>query len=134
MVTQHRPKDHRKDLRMSPIQEPSNATGRTWLQNVRDLVAIVGGVTAIVAALLWILGRQYVRGYFTAVNIPVFQVNLTLWDYAEAAWLFLIMWILLFGASIGVWYFLGQYVADSYNQRPLVGSNSVTLYCLFGLC
>lgn len=55
---------------MSSLPEPNDLKGRNFLQNVRDVVAIVGGITAVAVALLWVLGRQYTQGYYTAVGIP----------------------------------------------------------------
>jgi hypothetical protein len=64
---------------MSPNQEENDTSDRKWLSSIKDIVAIVGGITAVVVALLWAIGRSYVDGYYAGVNIPLFQANLTLW-------------------------------------------------------
>ena len=62
---------------MSPTEKEPEAKASSWLVNLRDLVAILGGTTVIVAALLWYFGRRYSLGYVSAMNIPTNQVNFT---------------------------------------------------------
>jgi hypothetical protein len=85
---------------MTPSQEGNDVADRPWLRNIKDVVAIGGGITAVVVALLWAIGRQYVKGYYATVNIPSFQDNLTLWDYGEKGWSFLLIGILVSSALV----------------------------------
>lgn len=104
---------------MMSSQEEDDTVDRRWLRNIRDTVAIAGGITAIVVALLWAIGRQYVKGYFDAVNIPAFQSNLTLWDYGEKGWPFLLMGILISSALIYTVYALR-------NLAPRIGKSTTS--------
>jgi|SRR5688572_21145965 len=54
--------------------------------NIQEAIAILGGITGIVVAILWLAGRLYTAGYFGAMNIPAFQINFSVWEYAEASW------------------------------------------------
>jgi hypothetical protein len=62
--------------------------------SLQDAVTILGGITGIVVAILWIAGRVYMAGYFGAMNIPAFQINFSIWEYAEAAWSRIVLYFL----------------------------------------
>lgn len=61
---------------------------------VQEILTILGGVAGIVIAILWVAGRFYAAGYFEAMNIPAFQINFSIWEYAELSWLKLIFFFL----------------------------------------
>jgi hypothetical protein len=61
---------------------------------IQEAVSILGGITGIIVAILWIAGRFYAAGYYSAMNIPSFQVNFSIWEYAEVSWLKLIFFFL----------------------------------------
>ena len=48
----------------------------------------------MIVAILWLGGRFYMAGYFGAMNIPAFQINFSVWEYAEAAWSRVIIYFL----------------------------------------
>jgi hypothetical protein len=83
--------------------------------NIQEAVSILGGITGIIVAILWLAGRFYMLGYFGAMNIPAFQINFSVWEYAEAAW------------SRVIFYFLGQVFV------PLILTASVALASLVTL-
>lgn len=58
---------------------------RTYIEDLKDMATIFAGLTAAVVALLWYLGRSYARGYYEALNIELFHLNFSLWDYGEVA-------------------------------------------------
>jgi hypothetical protein len=62
--------------------------------NIQEAVSILGGITGIIVAILWLAGRFYMAGYFGAMNIPAFQINFSVWEYAEAAWSRVILYFL----------------------------------------
>jgi hypothetical protein len=62
--------------------------------NIQGLITVLGGITGIIVAILWTAGRFYAAGYFGAMNIPAFQINFSVWEYAEVAWLKLIFYFL----------------------------------------
>ena len=62
--------------------------------NIQEAVTVLGGLTGIVVAILWIAGRFYAIGYFNAMNIPSSQINFSVWEYAELSWLRLIFYFL----------------------------------------
>ena len=61
---------------------------------IQEAVTILGGITGLIVAILWLGGRSYMEGYFTAMNIPSFQINFSIWEYAEASWQRLIFYFL----------------------------------------
>lgn len=87
----------RRKIQRKPIRklrdeanEPSTAEGL----NIQAVVTVLGGVTGIIVAVLWVAGRFYAAGYFGAMNIPSFQINFSVWEYAEVSWLKLIFYFL----------------------------------------
>lgn len=62
--------------------------------HIQEALTILGGLTGLVVAILWVAGRFYMAGYFDAMNIPSSQINLSVWEYAEASWLRLIFFFL----------------------------------------
>lgn len=63
--------------------------------NFREAITILGGITGLIVALLWIAGRFYANGYFAEMNIPLYQINYSIWDYAELAWLRLVTYFFI---------------------------------------
>ena len=80
-----RKKVQRKSIRHLPESSDRGQTDAKGL-NIRDAITILGGTTGLVVAVLWIAGRSYSAGYFSAMNIPSFQINFSIWEYAEASW------------------------------------------------
>jgi hypothetical protein len=62
--------------------------------SIQEILTILGGVTGVIIAILWVAGRFYAAGYFGAMNIPAFQINFSIWEYAELSWLKLIFFFL----------------------------------------
>ena len=62
--------------------------------NIQEILTLLGGVTGVIIAILWVAGRFYAAGYFGAMNIPAFQINFSIWEYAELSWLKLIFFFL----------------------------------------
>jgi len=88
-----RRKVQRKPIRRLP--ERTNAErgyARDW--DFRDTATILGGITGFFVAVLWLAGRSYMAGYFSAMNIPAVQINFSIWEYAEASWQRLIFYFL----------------------------------------
>jgi hypothetical protein len=63
--------------------------------NIQEAISILGGITGMIVAILWLAGRFYIAGYFSAMNIPAFQINFSVWEYAEAAWSRVILYFLI---------------------------------------
>lgn len=66
------------------------------LDTFKDFLAILGGTTALLVALLWYLGRQDRQGYYETLNIPVGQLSFSVWDYGEVAWSYAFLFFALF--------------------------------------
>lgn len=62
--------------------------------NIQGVITVLGGLTGIIVAVLWVAGRFYAAGYFGAMNIPAFQIDFSVWEYAEVSWLRLIFYFL----------------------------------------
>ena len=62
--------------------------------NIQEAVTVLGGLTGILVASFWLAGRFYAAGYFGAMNIPYYQINFSVWEYAELSWLRLIFYFL----------------------------------------
>jgi hypothetical protein len=70
------------------------------------IIAIWGGLISLFVALLWLMGRSYARGYFQeAMGIPLYHIDLSIWEYGETAWLLVIVGILGFSAVSYVLYY-----------------------------
>jgi hypothetical protein len=63
--------------------------------SIQESISILGGMTGIIVAILWLAGRFYMAGYFSAMNIPAFQINFSVWEYTEAAWSRVILYFLI---------------------------------------
>ncbi len=73
------------------VEQPSTSftprTGEKRLFNsLRDLIGLVSAGAGIFVALLYLAGRSFASGYFSAMNIPDYQVGFSLWEYGEVAW------------------------------------------------
>lgn len=66
--------------------EEDNAGIRNLLSVLKDLVGLFTAMTGIFVVLLYLAGRAYAVGYFSAMNIPSTQVSFTIWEYSEVAW------------------------------------------------
>lgn len=73
-------------------REQTTTTNRDT--STQEILTILGGVTGVIIAILWVAGRFYAAGYFGAMNIPAFQINFSIWEYAELSWLKLIFFFL----------------------------------------
>jgi len=69
-------------------------TSPKYMIGAQEALTILGGVTGLIIAILWVAGRFYATGYFSAMNIPAFQINFSIWEYAELSWLKLIFFFL----------------------------------------
>ena len=77
---------------MSPAEEtkaetrPVNRVGRAT-----ELVTMIVGLGGLLLALLWLLGRASMSGYYEAMNIPFEHVQHSVWEYSEIAALLLLV-------------------------------------------
>lgn len=76
-------------------ERTSKAPTTARVVNIQEAVSILGGITGTIVGILWLAGRFYMAGYFSAMNIPVFQINFSVWEYAEAAWSRVILYFLI---------------------------------------
>ena len=86
-------KTQRKFNRYLPVKEDKEKTEAKGF-SIQAAVTVLGGITGIIVAILWVAGRFYTIAYFNAMNIPSFQINYSIWEYAEASWMLLIMYFL----------------------------------------
>jgi hypothetical protein len=71
-------------------KEPTTKIDK-WFDNVKDVVAIFGGTTAILVVLLWFFGRKYAAGFAAGLNIPESQIVFSLWEYGEVGYAYVII-------------------------------------------
>lgn len=70
------------------------------LESLRELLGLATAGAGIFAALLYLAGRRFASGYFEAMNIPNYQVNFSLWEYGEVAWLPMLIYpTIIFGGG-----------------------------------
>jgi len=86
-------KTQRQLIRYLPEKASQEQTSAKSL-SIQEAVTILGGITGFIVAILWLGGRAYMAGYFSAMNIPSFQINFSIWEYAEASWQRLIFYFL----------------------------------------
>ncbi len=72
-------------MRCLPVKTEASQE-KTKVFSFQEAITIFGGITGLVVAILWQAGRFYVNGYFSAMNIPIFQINFSVWEYAEVSW------------------------------------------------
>lgn len=69
-----------------------------YSNKIVEIVTSIGGFTGIFIAVFWITGRFYALGYFESLNIPLYLVTFSIWEYAEVSWY---IWIgIIFGTTI----------------------------------
>jgi hypothetical protein len=95
----------------SRADNPSRSS--SWSDIVKDASTILGGAAIVFAALLWYLGRKYGHGYFESMNIPLFQLTFSIWEYGEVS----LSQVLT--AFVGLVFFVGLMVVRS-RGRPLL--------------
>lgn len=61
-------------------------------ESLRDLIGLISAGAGVFAALLYLAGRSFAGGYFSAMNIPSYQVSFSLWEYGEVAWIPLLLY------------------------------------------
>lgn len=72
---------------LSLISEKKSA-----LESLREMIGLVSAGAGIFVALLYLAGRSFASGYFSAMNIPNYQVSFSLWEYGEVAWIPLLLY------------------------------------------
>lgn len=60
-----------------------------------DIIPALTGTAGFFIAMMWIAGRMYASHYFAAMNIASYQVNFSIWEYAEVGWLPGLVYVLL---------------------------------------
>ncbi|WKZ37743.1 MAG: hypothetical protein QY332_07330 [Anaerolineales bacterium] len=86
-------------------QQLSQSEGKRPLESVREIIGLATASASIFVALLYLAGRRFASGYFEAMNIPNYQVNFSVSEYGEVAWLPMLIYpaiILGSAALIGV--------------------------------
>ena len=78
-------KIQRKPIRYAPARIENSQEKHEGF-NIQKAITIFGGLTGLIIAILWQGGRYYTTGYFHAMNIPLYQINYSVWEYAEASW------------------------------------------------
>lgn len=86
-------KTQRKFIHYLPAKVDQEKTAAKGF-SIQTAVTILGGITGVVVAILWVAGRFYATAYFNAMNIPSFQITYSIWEYAESSWLLLIIFFL----------------------------------------
>jgi len=80
---------------MTTPSEKSQEPSSNWLNVVKESTTIATAIAGLFVALVWVLGRIYLKGYFETINIPTSQVSLSLWEYGELGWSLLLTLIFL---------------------------------------
>lgn len=73
-------------------QNSLKETKRGVFSPLKDAVGIISAGAGLFAAILYLAGRSYAAGYFEEMNIPVYQVTFSMWEYGEVAWLPLLLY------------------------------------------
>jgi hypothetical protein len=76
----------------SSLDSPSEES--ILLPRIKDIVGIISTVAGVFVVLLWLAGRAYATGYFSAMNIPSYHVSFSVWEYAEVSWLPLVLYVI----------------------------------------
>lgn len=74
--------------KMNSAKEPVD----TLLERGKEFFAIWASLAGILAATLWIIGRAYARGFFQdGMGIPLNHIKLSIWEYGEFVWMYLLV-------------------------------------------
>lgn len=65
---------------------------KSRLGAIREVVGLLSAAAGLFAVLLYLAGRSFAAGYFSAMNIPSYQVSFSLWEYGEVAWIPLLLY------------------------------------------
>jgi hypothetical protein len=78
----------------------SNSSG--MVKSVTETVALITGIAGLSVAIFWYAGRRFASGYFSAMKIPLYQLEFPIWEYAEVSWFALIGFplIIIFGINL----------------------------------
>jgi hypothetical protein len=72
---------------MAKDEEKNEKPGKlSLLAVVRDLAGLFSAIAGFFVVMLYLAGRSYMSGYFSAMNIPLSHISFTIWEYSEAAW------------------------------------------------
>lgn len=76
-----------KNSQTQTTQPPLSASHKRPFESLREVIGLIGAGAGILAALFYLAGRNFAEGYFSAMNIPSYQVAFSLWEYGAVAWL-----------------------------------------------
>jgi hypothetical protein len=62
---------------------------------ITEILAAILSLSGITLAIFWLTGRSYASGFFSAMNIPDYLLNFTLYEYAEVSWFITISIVLI---------------------------------------
>lgn len=75
---------------------------KSIIGHVRDTLGLVAAASGILIAVLWISGRIFAGAFFGQLGIPLYQVTFPIWEYAEIAWLPLLLYVLAMTAGVSL--------------------------------
>ena len=82
----------------------ANQKEKGVFESLREMLGLVSASAGILVVLLYLAGRSYAGGYFEAMNIPIYQLTFTLWEYGEVGGIPLILLMLcIIGATIALY-------------------------------
>jgi len=97
------------------LEQPTREPPRPITDSLKEIIGLITGVSAIIVASLWYFGRSYQKGYSYVTNIPLEQLNFSIWDYGEDAWGFL-------GLSVVCGLIISGFLLPFYNKRIVKGN------------
>ena len=125
-----------------PSQPPNDDTkqgadqGKSWVDVIKDSVTILGGLTVIIVALFVFLGRRFIEGYFSVLNIPISAVNFSTWSYGETGLVYIIapigVFIILSPIIVFIFLFISEtifrVIQNIFPQKSIVTPNKTSLF------
>lgn len=94
-----------------------------WREDVKDSVTVLAGASAVIVVLVWFFGLGFSNGYFESMNIPLFQLSFTLWDYGGVSVVYLLLscvYVLLFVGTLLLRRRGVLLLQDAYTSSPKV--------------
>lgn len=88
-----------------PVDQTTSAISKSAIEALRETIAFVSAGASLFVVLFYLAGRSFSSGYFDAMNIPLYLLNFSLWEYAEVGGLglFLVVFGLVAVASLFAW-------------------------------
>jgi hypothetical protein len=80
------PRTKEPQTRTAQAEQSSGEDAEKARISLKDVVGAIVSLSAIATAVFYVIGRYFAVGYFKEMNIPLYQLKFSIWEYGEVAW------------------------------------------------